>query len=85
MGVEFFDIAGTSLGTFPTFRQYSFKDALDDTTLPNFSSGGDRYMDTTAFKAIAPKNTAFAKARFTLTGFNGTVNVSRARCWSGGM
>jgi hypothetical protein len=81
MGVEFFDIAGVSLGTLPTFRQYTFKDALSDATLPNFASGGARYMDTTAFKAIAPKNTAYGRARFTLTGFSGTVNVSRARVW----
>lgn len=81
MGVEFFDIAGVSLGTFPTFRQYVFSEALADTTVPNFASGGIRYMDTTGFKAIAPKNTAFAKARFTLTAFSGTVNVSRARAW----
>jgi hypothetical protein len=81
MGVEFFDIAGVSLGTSPSFRQYSFKDALADTTVPNFASGGARYMDTTAFKAIAPKNTAYARGRFTMTAFNGTVNVSRARVW----
>lgn len=81
MGVEFFDIAGVSLGSFPSFRQYTFKDALADTTLPNFASGGTRYMDTTGFKAIAPKNTATAKARFTMTAFSGTVNVSRARVW----
>ncbi|WP_458372998.1 hypothetical protein [Pseudomonas laurylsulfatiphila] len=80
-GVEFFDVAGVSLGSFPAFRQYSFKDALADTTLPNYASGGVRYMDTTAFKAIAPKNTAYARARLTLTAFNGAVNVSRARCW----
>lgn len=80
-GVEFFDVAGVSLGSFPTFRQYSFKDALADVTLPNYASGGTRYMDTIVFNAIAPKNTAYARARFTLNAFKGTVNVSRARCW----
>ena len=80
--MEYFDDADVSLGQFPVTANYSFADALADTTLPNYVSGGStRWMDTGAFRSVAPANTAYAKMRFTIISFDGTVYVSRARCW----
>jgi hypothetical protein len=79
--IEFFDAADVSLLIAPSGVNYSFSAALADPTLPNFGSGGNRYMDTEGVRAVAPKNTAYAKMRFTVTSFDGTVLVSRARMW----
>lgn len=79
--MEFFDDADTSLGQFPSSANYSFSQALADSTLPNYASAGDRWMDTDGFRAVAPKNTAYGKMRFTVISFDGTLYVSRARAW----
>lgn len=79
--VQFYDDAGTSLGTFPAFARYVFRDALNDATLPNFATGDNRWMDTNAFRRVAPKNAASAKLIFAVDSFDGTVYVSRARMW----
>lgn len=78
---EFFAADDTSLGVAPSFRSYNFSTALADGTLPNYGDGGDRYMDTTGFVAVAPKNTAYAKMRVAVSGFVGTIEISRARMW----
>lgn len=79
--VQFYDDAGTSLGTLPAFARYVFRDALNDATLPNYAGGNDRWMDTSAFRCVAPKNAASAKMLFAVDSFDGTVYVSRARMW----
>jgi len=79
--VEFFDDADVSLGNQPTFSTYSLRTALDDTTVPNYSSGNSRWMDTHAWLAVAPPNAAYGKMRFAIANFDGTAYVSRARMW----
>lgn len=81
-GVEFFDAAGVSLGAFPSYQRYDFSAALADTSLPNYASGSNRWMDTVAFVAVAPKNAVSGKMRFAVENFLGTVNISRARMWT---
>lgn len=79
--VEYYDDADVSLGVFPTNSNYSFADALADTTLLNYAEGTARWMDTGGFRAVAPANTAYGKKRFTVTGFDGTVYVNNSRGW----
>ena len=79
--MEFFDDNDISLGVYPSFARYIFRDALNDKSLPNYASGNVRWMDTGAFRCVAPENTVYGKMKFMLDGFNGTVYFSRARCW----
>lgn len=79
--VQFYDDADTSLGFLPAFARYLFRDALNDATVPNFAVGNDRWMDTSAFRCVAPKNAASAKMLWAVDTFDGTVYVSRARMW----
>lgn len=79
--MEFFDNNGVSVGLSPAFRQYIYRAAFDDATVPNFAQGNARWMDSTAFKSVAPMNAVSAKMRFQVANFDGTVYVSRARCW----
>ena len=82
--IEFFDDADVSLGTFPSYARYMFRDAMNDATVPNYATGGDRWMDTHAWRSVAPKNTAYGKMRWAVDTFDGTLYVSKARMWRDG-
>lgn len=81
--MEFYDGADALLATLPSFADYSFRTALNDTTVPNFSDGNSRWMDTHGYRAIAPKNTAYAKQVLYVGAFDGTLYISRSRVWRG--
>ncbi|UKL14820.1 hypothetical protein C121_87 [Stenotrophomonas phage C121] len=79
--VEFYDANDQLLTTQPAFAEYPFRTALNDSTVPNFSSGNARYMDTQGYRAFAPKNTSYAKHVLFIGAFDGTILISRARVW----
>lgn len=81
VSLEFFDGADVSLGRFPADNQYVCSDALKDERLPNYQFAADRWMDTHAWRSVAPKNTAYAKMCFSVNEFGGTLYISRARAW----
>ena len=78
--VSWYDAAGLLISTTSSTYSQLMRDNFDNTDLPNYSQGTNRYMASNSTQITCPSGAFYGIPRVLFSKFTGTFNISRLAC-----